>query len=163
MTKKRIIIKLFIIFFILIISSLSNISLAESKTIETDILNPNFTNEFDPSKDADEGLTGPFTKIIVSVASRILTILQIIGGIIFVISLAMAGLNGIFGVGEGVAEDLGLNIGKTRSDAGIEYDTVNQLNKRTLSKIIRRSTIGSIFLLSSTTIVKIVFHLFSSI
>lgn len=90
MTKKRIIIKLFIIFFILIISSLSNISLAESKTIETDILNPNFTNEFDPSKDADEGLTGPFTKIIVKVANRILTILQILGGIIFVISLAMA-------------------------------------------------------------------------
>ena len=161
MINKRIIIKLFIIFFILIISSLSNISLAESKTIETDILNPNFTNEFDPSKDADEGLTGPFTKIIVSVASRILTILQIIGGIIFVISLAMAGLNGIFSAHSGIAADLNLNVGKTTNDYNKEI--MGSLNKEALSKIIRRSAIGSIFLFSSTTIVKIVFNLFSSI
>ena len=161
MTKKRIIIKLFIIFFILIISSLSNISLAESKTIETDILNPNFTNEFDPSKDADEGLTGPFTKIIVKVANRILTILQILGGIIFVISLAMAGLNGIFSAHSGIADDLNLNVGKTTNDYNKEI--MGSLNKGALSRIIRRSAIGSIFLFSSTTIVKIVFHLFSSI
>ena len=92
-----------------------------------------------------------------------MTILQILGGIIFVISLAMAGLNGIFGVGEGVAEDLGLNMGKTRTDAGMEIDAVNKLNKGSISKIIRRSTIGSIILFSSTTIVKITFQIFSGL
>lgn len=165
MINKRIMIKLSIIFFILIISSFNCICIATNNTINTKILDPNFTNEFDPNGDGGEfeSYTEPFTNIIVKVVSRIMTILQVFGGIIFVISLAMAGLNGIFGVGEGLAEDLGLNIGKTRTEAGMEIDAVNKLNKGSLSKIIRRSVIGSIILFSSTTIVKITFQIFSGL
>lgn len=165
MINKRIMIKVFIIFFILIICSFNCISLAGSKNINTKILDPNFTNEFDPNGNGGkfETYTEPFTNIIVKVVSRIMTILQVFGGIIFVISLAMAGLNGIFGVGEGLAEDLGLNMGKTRTDAGMEIDAVNKLNKGSISKIIRRSIIGSVILFSSTTIVKITFQIFSGL
>lgn len=133
-------------------------------TVNVDILSDDFVDAFDPKKDGGDVIAEPFINVVVPIVNNILNIVQIIGAVIFVLSLAAAGLNGIIASDSGVAEDLNLSVGTTVNEYGAKLDNVAQvLNKKTLEKIIRRITIGSVFLMLSTTIVKIVFNVISNI
>ena len=79
-----------------------------------------------------------------------------LGAIVLVLSLALAGFNGILGSNESFADDLGLSLGD-------KADGVQQLTKENLSIIIRRVIIGSFILFMSASIVKIVFKLITGI
>lgn len=137
---------------------------SEAATINTDILAESFVNEFNPKEDGANVISEPFINVIVPIVKLILTILQIIGAVIFVLSIAAAGLNGIIATADGVAEDLNLSIGNTINEYGAKLEGVAQpLNKKAIQKIIRRSVIGSIFLMLGTTIVKIVFNILSEL
>lgn len=139
-------------------SSGSGTKKSNTVLVDTDILREDFANEFDPnSKTGGYNISNPVIKVIIPVVAKILNILQVIGAIVLVISLAIAGFNGVLGAGDGFSEDLGLNVGKSVNDYGIEVSGVQNLTKGSLSKIIRRALIGSLILESSLTIVRIVF------
>lgn len=170
MINKGFIIKVFIIFVMFnILYFISNSSYAGEATpgekINTDIFAENFTDSFNPNKKGGGDIVSdPFIRVIIPVVNHVLGIIQIIGGVIFVLCLAAAGLNGILATEEGVAEDLGLSVGNTINEYGMELKGVAQpLNKKSLEKIIRRATIGSFLLMGSSTIVRIVFSIVSSI
>ena len=139
-------------------SSGSGTKKSNTVLVDTDILREDFANEFDPnSKTGGYNISNPVIKVIIPVVAKILNILQVIGAIVLVISLAIAGFNGVLGAGDGFSEDLGLNVGKSVNDYGIEVSGVQNLTKGSLSKIIRRALIGSLILELSLTIVRIVF------
>lgn len=132
--------------------------------VDTDILREDFANEFDPnSKTGGYNISQPVIKVIIPVVSRVLSILQIIGAIVLVLSLALAGFNGVLGAGDGFSEDLNLNVSTSVNEYGNEVSGVQNLTPGALSKIIRRALIGSIILESSLTIVKIVFNICTSL
>lgn len=139
-------------------SSGSGTKKSNTVIVDTNILREDFANEFDPNnEDGGYDISNPFIKVIIPVVAKILNILQVIGAIVLVISLAIAGFNGILGAGDGFSEDLGLNVGKSVNDYGLEVSGVQNLTKGSLSKIIRRALIGSLILELSLTIVRIVF------
>ena len=126
--------------------------------INTNVLREDLGEEFDPNSDIGGfNVSQPIIKVIIPVVSRALSILQIIGAIVLVISLAIAGFNGVLGAGDGFAEDLGLNVSTSVNEYGNKVEGVQNLNQGSLSKIIRRALIGSLILESSLTIVRIVF------
>lgn len=126
--------------------------------VDTNIFRDDFANEFDPgSETGGYNISNPVIKIIIPVVNQILAILQIIGAIVLVISLALAGFNGILGSGDGFSEDLGLNVGSSINEYGNSVTGVQNLTKGSLSKILRRAFIGTIILEFSATIVRIVF------
>lgn len=126
--------------------------------VDTNILRDDFANEFDPnSKVGGFDVSEPFIKVIIPVVNRVLSILQIIGAIVLVLSIALAGFNGVIGAGDGFAEDLGLNISSSYNEYGNKVEGVQNLTQGSLSKIIRRALIGSLILESSLMIVRIVF------
>lgn len=136
----------------------------QAVVLNTDILADDFINQFNPKEDGGSIISEPFINVIVPIVQLVLTILQIIGAVIFVLSIAAAGLNGIIATADGLAEDLDLSIGSTINEYGAKLEGVAQpLNKKAIQKIIRRSVIGSIFLMLGTTIVKIVFNIISEI
>ena len=160
MINKNNLIKIFIIFFIAVIClSIYN----ECRAIDTDIMSNTFTDQFNPNNSTGDPISRKFTALIVIIVARILTILQVLGGILLVMSIAVAGINGIFGSGGDVAEDLGLSVGTSRNQFGLKLPGVKTLNKGALSMIIRRVSIGSIILFGSATIVKIVFEMISGL
>lgn len=130
----------------------------QGNVLNTDILSEDFTQAFDPQNDGGNELSQPFIDIIVLVVNYIVTILQIIGGVVFVLCLAAAGINGIFATNEGVAEDLGLAVGTTQTDYRELSGVAQPLNKKAIQKLIRRVMIGSAIMLMSSTIVKIVYN-----
>ena len=139
-----------------------NMSLA-ANSIDTDILSNNFTDQFDPKQSGGETLSRPFTALIVLIVNRILGILQVIGAIILVISLALYGFKGILGAGDGIAKELGLFIGKSTNEYGNEVSGVQTIDKKSLSNTFRKMTLGSVILFGSATIVKIVFQMVSGL
>lgn len=175
MINKKILIKIFIIFFIINIlyfmlcRSYSANSVNSSKDnntilVDTSILRDDFAKEFDPGTEiGGYNISNPIIKIIIPVVNRILAILQVIGAIILVISLAIAGFNGILGSGDGFSEDLGLSVGKSVNEYGNKVEGVQNLTKGALSKILRRAFIGTIILEFSATIVRIVFSVVTNI
>lgn len=130
----------------------------QGNVLNTDILSEDFTQAFDPQNDGGNEISQPFIDIIVLVVNYIVTILQIIGGVVFVLCLAAAGINGIFATNEGVAEDLGLAVGTTQTDYRDLQGVAQPLNKKAIQKLIRRVMIGSAIMLMSSTIVKIVYN-----
>lgn len=130
----------------------------QGNVLNTDILSEDFTQAFDPQNDGGNEISQPFIDIIVFVVNYIVTILQIIGGVVFVLCLAAAGINGIFATNEGVAEDLGLAVGTTQTDYRDLQGVAQPLNKKAIQKLIRRVMIGSAIMLMSSTIVKIVYN-----
>ena len=126
---------------------------------ELDITSDNFQDQFNPANVGGEGFSEPVLNVMIPVIKKILTIIQILGAIILVLSLALAGINGILASEDGLAEDLGLSLGKNYNQWGIGVDGVKKLNKSALSKIIRRGSLGSAILFFSSTIVKIVFRM----
>ena len=160
MINKNNLIKIFIVFFIAVIClSIYN----ESRAIDTDIMSNTFTDQFNPENNGDNAISRKFTTLIVLIVNKILGILQVIGAILLVVSLGITGINGIFGAGDGFAEDLGLSIGTSSNEYRDNIKGVQTINKGTISKIIRKISIGSFILFGSSTIVQIVFKMISGI
>ena len=135
----------------------------EGIQINTDILSDDFLQDFNPENPGGDVISQPFIDVIILVVNNVLVILQIIGAVVFVLSLAAAGVNGILATNEGVAEDLGLAIGEKETEYRVRTGVAQPLDKGALQKIIRRSIIGSIFMFTSSTIVRIVFNIIRSI
>lgn len=134
------------------------VKVLKSKKIKLnlDITDDEFLDQYQVNNDDGITFSQPFTNIIVKVVNNLLAILQILGAIVLVLSLALAGFNGILGSNENFADDLGLSLGD-------KADGVQQLTKENLSIIIRRVIIGSFILFMSASIVKIVFKLITGI
>lgn len=143
-------------------SSSSKSSTSGGRIINTNILDENFADQFNPDKD-DRGFSAPFIKVIIPVVNKILSILQILGAVLLVLSIAIAGFNGILGAGDGFSEDLGLSVGVSTNQYGNDVKGVQSLTKGALSKILRRLFIGVIIFEFSATIVKICFSIFTKI
>ena len=137
-------------------------STSGGQTINTNILDENFADQFNPDKD-DRGFSAPFIKVIIPVVNKILSILQILGAVLLVLSIAIAGFNGLLGAGDGFSEDLGLSVGVSTNQYGNDVKGVQSLTKGALSKILRRLFIGVIIFEFSATIVKICFSIFTNI
>lgn len=143
-------------------SSSSKSSTSGGRIINTNILDENFVNQFDPNKD-DIGISAPFIKVIIPVVNKILSIIQILGAIILVLSIAIAGFNGVLGSGDGFSEDLDLSVETSYNDYGNKVEGVKPLSKSELTKKLRRLFIGVIIMEFSATIVKIFFGIFTNI
>lgn len=128
--------------------------LAADKTIDTSITSEGFIKSLNPnglSGEAEEW-SNPFVKFIHSVVNPILGFVQVIGGILTVISIALFGLGMLLSGNEHLAGELGLKIGGAHG-GGPEA-------KLELLNFGRRLLIGAVLLLFSASIVKFVFYVF---
>ena len=135
----------------------------EGENLELNILDEKFTEQFNPNNTGGEWLSDPFIKIIIPVVNKILSLLQVLGAILMVIMLALAGFNSILGTGDGLADDLGLAQAKSTNEYGYESVKAQMINKTLLSKIIRRGVLGAFFLFMGSTLVKIVIKIVSGL
>lgn len=117
--------------------------------IDTSIMNDSFIKDLNPNgvSGAAEKISTPFVKIIHEVVSSVLGFVQLIGGILMVVSIAMFGLGLLLSGNQGLAGELGLRSGDP--EARVE-----------LLNFGRRLLIGSVLLFSSSTLVKFVFNIF---
>lgn len=150
---KKNVIKCF--FLSLLIFALLNISFYKvyADDLNLDITDPSFSEEFKPS-DSDSPLTSdlasPFVNTITQVVNPILGLLQVIGILLSVVSLTFFGLTII---ASNTDTDL---LGSILPMSG---KSSPQATKR-IKIFFRNFFIGAFFLMSSTTIAKIVLKLF---
>ena len=149
----------FVLLLSLIISSTHYSIFADDGTIDTSILGSNFVKELNPDglDDDAEALTTPFVKFIHNVVNPILGFVQIIGGILTVVSIALFGFGMLLSGNSQLADEVGLRTfgggphgGKGGPDA-----------RRDLLIFGRTMLIGSVLLFFSASIVKFVFFVFN--
>ena len=107
MKMKKMIISLIVIMTFLLTSTQLE-SLADV-TLNTDITSDNVIDQFNPSGELNDtqSWADPITNFIAgNIANRILSIIQVIGGILTIISLALYGLFSIIKIDPKLAEDL---------------------------------------------------------
>ena len=151
MKMKKMIISLIVIMTFLLTSTQLE-SLADV-TLNTDITSDNVIDQFNPSGELNDtqSWADPITNFIAgNIANRILSIIQVIGGILTIISLALYGLFSIIKIDPKLAEDLfgGRLIGRESPQFKID-----------LQDFLRRVIIGSILLFAGGTVVKAVMEL----
>ncbi len=136
-------------------TQVTKVSEKEEKTeIDTSITSDNFLNDFNPNgNDPEKDKTGnaiarPFVSTITSIVNPILGVIQSIGGLLTIVSVAMFGFGMVLSGNGGLAQDLGLKLGRPQ----LKVDLLNF--GRTL-------LIGSVLLFSSATLVKFVFRIFT--
>lgn len=150
------------ILFTLIISTHYSI-LATDDTIDTSITaDSNFANEFNPQKvelgddDNAQTLEGkwatPLTKAITKIVNPILSVIQTIGGLLMIVSVAIYGFYMVAMSHGPLAQDLGIGGGRGGSPDG----------KIGLLNFGRSLLIGSVLLFSSATLVRFVFNIFTT-
>lgn len=157
MKKNLLKIGILTILVILIISSHDSI-LAKGDEIDTGITSDsNFANEFNPQKIDIDGksavgkMSKPFTNAITGIVNPILGVIQTIGGLLMIVSIAVFGFYMVVMSHGPLAQDLG--IGGPRGN-GPEAK-INLLNFG------RSLLIGSVLLFTSATLVRFVFNLFT--
>lgn len=146
---KRYVIKMLTTILLLIILINAPHSNLAASTLNTNITGESFYKTFNPNKkqSATEKMwSEPFINLITTIVNPILGIIQIIGGIIMVLSIAFYGFQNILSADIGLSSDFGMN--------------VRPRNRARYLATIRLLMIGSIILFMSTTIVKIVFKFF---
>ena len=123
-----------------------NESTNEEKTIDTSIRSDAFKTGMDPEEiDSDgEKIATPIIKIVRVIINRVLGIIQWIGAIVMVISIAIFGFGLLANGNPGLAKDLGFNL-SPKSNVG-------------LLQLGRNLAIGSSLLFASSSIVKFVFQ-----
>ena len=127
---------------------------AKSEKLETSIFDEDFPQQFNPNSEPTtkqaQAVSKPFVKLMTKIASAILTIIQVLGGLGAVLSMALFGLHSIVGVDPSLAHDL----------FGHKLPTKDSPDyKKVLQDTFRRLIIGSILLFSGGTIVKAVMEL----
>ncbi len=139
---------------ILQITEINNVSKKNAQKIETDITSDKFIDDFDPEKmttgDASYKLSTPFISTITNIVNPVLGIVQVIGGILMIVSIAIFGFGMILSGNEGLARDLAMNFGGV---SGPEA-------KRKLLDFGRSLLVGSVLLFGSATLVQFVFKVF---
>ena len=118
--------------------------------INLDITSKKFLEEFKPGK-KDSGttnaLSSPFINTIIQVVNPVLGIIQVIGAILSVVSIAIFGINMI--------------LSSTHVSAAIFNTPEHTPDARAkMLEYLRYLIIGSIFLTASVTIVRVVFNIF---
>lgn len=85
---------------------------ANDKTIDTDITGNTFIEDLKPDnlKGTPEKLSTPFVNLIQNVVNPVLGVVQVIGGILTVVSIALFGLGMLLSGNEHLAGDLGLKM-----------------------------------------------------
>ncbi len=149
--KKYLIKSFFIIVLFTLLNAICFYTYA-ANTIDLDIMDENFTDQFSPvakETNLSQTVSEPFLNVIKPIINKILGLLQWVGIILTVLSMTYYGIN-ILLAQTPFANDLGL--------VGILDDgKTGKATKKDLQDYARHVLIGSIFLLSSTTIVKVVF------
>lgn len=129
----------------------------EEATIDTSITGDSFTKALNPDgiSGTAEQLSNPFVKFIHQVVNPILGFIQIIGGILTVVSIALFGFGMLLTGNEHLSGELGLRMmGGPHGDGGPEA-------KLELLNFGRRLLIGAVLLFCSASIVKFVFYVFN--
>lgn len=142
------------IIFSLIISTHYS-SLADDDTIDTSIKSDsNFANEFNPQNidDDSSNLSQPFTNAIVKIVNAILAVIQTIGGLLMIVSVAIFGFYMVVMSHGPLAQDLGIG-GKQGNSPDAKVGLLN---------FGRSLLIGSVLLFSSATLVRFVFNIFTT-
>ena len=129
----------------------------EEATIDTSITGDSFTKALNPDgiSGTAEQLSNPFVKFIHQVVNPILGFIQIIGGILTVVSIALFGFGMLLTGNEHLSGELGLRMmGGPHGGGGPEA-------KLELLNFGRRLLIGAVLLFCSASIVKFVFYVFN--
>lgn len=154
---KKYIIKEFILIMIFVLMIGTQYASLAANTIDTDIRSNTFLDEFSPIKedsDSEEvnAVAVPLIDAVIAIVNPILAIVQVIGGFASVISIAFFGFKNILSAGGGLSRDLGI---------GGEGEQPKERMKLFASG--RAVIIGSLLLLTSSTIVRIVFKIMTTI
>ena len=129
----------------------------EEATIDTSITGDSFTKALNPDgiSGTAEQLSNPFVKFIHQVVNPILGFIQIIGGILTVVSIALFGFGMLLTGNEHLSGELGLRMmGGPHGGGGPEA-------KLELLNFGRRLLIGAVLLFCSASIVIFVFYVFN--
>lgn len=131
---------------------------SNDKTIDTDITGNTFIEDLKPDNlnGTPEKLSTPFVNLIHNVVNPILGVVQVIGGILTVVSIALFGLGMLLSGNEHLAGDLGLRMMGDHGGHGGGPDA-----KVELLNFGRALLIGAVLLFCSATIVKFVFYIFN--
>lgn len=145
---------LFLLFSFLMNSQYSIFAANKEKNIDTSIISSGFVKSLNPNGLSEEAekWSNPFVKFIHSVVNPILGFVQVIGGFLTVVSIALFGIGMLLSGNEHLAEEIGLKIGGFHG-GGPEA-------KLELLNFGRRLLIGAVLLFCSATIVKFVFYVF---
>lgn len=150
------VIVLILIFSLLISSHYSIFATDKEEIIDTDITGSSFTAALNPDgiSGIAEQLSNPFVKFIHDVVNPILGFVQIIGGLLTVVSIALFGLGMLLTGNEHLSGELGLRMMGGPHGGGPEA-------KLELLNFGRRLLIGAVLLFCSASIVKFVFYVFN--
>ncbi len=151
MKMKKMIISLIVIMTFLLTST--QLESLAAVTLNTDITSNNIIDQFNPSADTNDtqSWADPITDFIAgNIATRALSFIQIIGGILTILSIALYGLFSVIKIDPKLAEDL--FGGKLLGRESPEF-------KKDLHDFLRRVIIGSILLFAGGTIVKAIMGL----
>lgn len=129
--------------------------------LDTSILSSRFTSELKPDgTDGNaESFSTPFVELIQTVVNSVLGVVQIIGGVLMIVSIALYGIGMLISGNEHLAHTLGLESlasgprGGGRRGPEVRFELLN------FGRIL---IIGSVLLFSSATIVKFVFKIFNA-
>lgn len=151
MKMKKMIISLIVIMTFLLMST--QIESFADVTLNTDITSNSIIDQFNPSGNSNDtqSWANPITNFIAgNIANRVLSIIQVIGGVLTIISVALYGLFSIIKVDPRLANDLfgGRLIGSESPQFKID-----------LQDFLRRVIIGSMLLFAGGTIVKAIMKL----
>lgn len=149
------IIKIIILLILIIASPLPKytVQAAEGDVLETDIINGNLQEKFNPNNGltgAEKKIAQPFTKLILKIVNAIVGIIQVIGGLLTIVSIAIYGFYMVVRGNETLASQL--NIGGNRGG--------NPKVRQVVSEFGTQLVIGAILLFMSSTIVKFVLSIF---
>lgn len=152
------IISLILLFNLIICSHYSSFAEKKEKkaTIDTSITSNKFLKDLNPDglTDTAEKLSSPFVKFIQEVVNPILGFVQVIGGFLTIVSIALFGLGMLLTGNEHLSRELGLRMTGGPRGGGPE-------TKLELLNFGRSLLIGAVLLFCSATIVKFVFYVFN--
>ena len=140
---------IFLIINILIILVFSTFFTTSVNAANTKITSEKFANEFNPTKEDGGEISGVFTNNILKITNIVLGILQTIGVIIGVLSIAIFGYNRILSANENIGNTIGMTTASNSANTRVA-----------MMNLARNMLIGSVLLFSSITLVRIVFNIF---
>ena len=139
------------IIIIIIIVNIFLTTSVQADNVNVNIMDDGFIDEFNPNDSTEiDTITDPITGTMVAIIKRVLGILQVVGALLSVLSIAFFGYNRLLSANESMGRELGFG----PHGPGQSPDT-----KRSMMDFSRSMLIGSLLLFSSVTIVNIVVKL----
>ena len=144
MKMKKVMISVVIIITILLMST--QIAYA----IDTSITSDNFANQFNPSnkvQGVSASIANPIVNFMINIANPILGVVQVIGGILTIVSIAVYGFKSIVSTDSDIAHDLFGKAMPAKDSPEYKISTI---------RFLKGLLIGSFLLFTSATIVRAV-------